>query len=79
MLQAKEQEHMKIWPKLRSNLKLYWIPAVTLRIIDLLSCHLRLIFAAYVVMVLQDIYYFRISSLRKTLISVTSPLRLCSN
>ena len=56
---------MKIWPNLHSNLKVYWIPAIALRNIDLWSCHFRLIFAAYVVKVLQDIYYLMISSLKK--------------
>ena len=43
-LQAKKHQHMKIWPNLHSNLKLYWIPAIAWKNIDLWSSHFRLIF-----------------------------------
>ena len=44
ILQEKRHQHMKISPKIHSKLKLYWIQACALRIIDLWICLSWLIF-----------------------------------
>ena len=76
----KEHQYMKIWPNLHSNKKLYWIPDLALRNIDLWSCHFRLIFCCLCSKrFTRNLLSHDFIAETKTLISVASPLTLRSN